>query len=55
MLYALQAQPDRDSDSRPSDHDSTFHVTELTVLVTQPSMTSNISDKLTCVDIAGYI
>ena len=34
--YAPQVQPDRDSNSRPPDHDSTFHVTETPALATRP-------------------
>ena len=33
--------PDRGSNSRPPDHDSTFHVTETPALTTKPSVTSS--------------
>ena len=38
--YAPQVWPDRGSNWGPSDHDSTFHVTEMPVLTTRPSVTS---------------
>ena len=37
--YALQVQPDRGVNSRPPDHDSTFHVTETPALTTRLSVT----------------
>ena len=38
--YAQQVRLDRDSNSGPPDHDSTFHVTEMPALTTWPSVTS---------------
>ena len=37
---APQVRADRGSNSRPPDHDSTFHVTETPALITWPSVTS---------------
>ena len=41
MYYAPQVQTDRCLNSRPPDHDSTFHVTETPALTTWPSVTSD--------------
>ena len=38
--YAPQVQPELGLNSRPPDHDSTFHVTETPALTTWPSVTS---------------
>ena len=43
-LYAPKVQPDWDSNSCPSDHDRTFHVTETPALTTWLSVTSRIPD-----------
>ena len=37
--YAHKVWPNRGSNSWPPDHDSTSHVTEMTALTTQPSLT----------------
>ena len=37
---APQVRPNRGSDSRPPDHDSTFYVTETPALTTRPPVTS---------------
>ena len=41
--YAPQVRPDRGSNSRPPDHDSTLHVTETPSLTTRPSVTLTIT------------
>ena len=38
--YTPQVRPDRGLNSRPSDHDSTLHVTETPALTTRLSVTS---------------
>ena len=40
VLHVPQVWPDWGSNSWPSDHDSTFHVTETPALTTRPSVTS---------------
>ena len=39
--YATQVRPDRGLNSWPPDHDSTLHVTDMSALTTQPSVTSS--------------
>ena len=48
--YAPQVRPDRGSNSRPPDHDSTLHVTETPSLTTRPSVTSTDSAAWWCPD-----
>ena len=38
-----QLRPDRGSNSWPPDHDSTFHVTEMSALTTRPSVPGSVS------------